>query len=59
MLGRLFRKNPLKDLQKRYEALLQEARDLQRGGDVVGAAARTAEADAVRRELDALESATR
>lgn len=55
MFGWLRKKNPTSDLQKRYEALMREARDLQRGGDIVGYAAKMAEADAVRRELDALD----
>ena len=36
MFGWLRKKNPMSDLQKRYEALMREARDLQRGGDIVG-----------------------
>jgi|GEM_PF-1373839 len=41
-------------LQRRYEALLKEARDLQRGGDIPAFAAKTAEANKVLDELDAL-----
>ncbi|MCP9235972.1 DUF6435 family protein [Lewinella sp. JB7] len=43
----LFKKDPLKALQKRYAALLEEARERQRSGDIRGYAAKTAEAEAV------------
>jgi len=38
-------------LEKLHRKLLQEARDLQRRGDIVAFAAKTAEADKVEREL--------
>jgi hypothetical protein len=41
-------------LEKLHRKLLQEARDLQRRGDIVAFAAKTAEADKVERELAAL-----
>ena len=41
-------------LEKLHRKLLQEARDLQRQGDIVAFAAKTAEADKVERELAAL-----
>ncbi len=49
----------LDDLKQRYLRLLEEARDLQRGGDIRGFAAKTAEAEAVGRQLDAAEAAAR
>ncbi|MCB9876591.1 MAG: Lacal_2735 family protein [Planctomycetes bacterium] len=39
-------------LDQRYRALLAEARDLQRKGDIRGFAAKTAEAEAVAAQLD-------
>ena len=42
-----------KRLEQRHLRLLQEARDLQRGGDIQGFAAKTDEAAAAERELDA------
>ncbi|MBK8975676.1 MAG: hypothetical protein IPM29_07105 [Planctomycetes bacterium] len=55
MLGKLFRSDPRRDLTRRYEAALRAARDLQRAGDVVAAAAKTSEADELRRALEALD----
>jgi len=55
MFGWLRKKDPKTELQRRYEALMREARDLQRGGDIVGYSAKVADADAVRQKLDALE----
>jgi hypothetical protein len=42
----------LDSLRRHYARLLEEARDLQRGGDIEGFAAKTAEAEAVGAELD-------
>lgn len=53
----LFRKDPKKKLQKRYDTLLEQARDTQRGGDVVAAARLYEEAEAVYKEIQALEQA--
>lgn len=50
-----FRKDPLKQLTATYERLLLEARDLQRNGDIVGYARKSAEADAVLQEIDRLQ----
>jgi len=41
-------------LEKLHRKLLEEARDLQRRGDIVAFAAKTAEADKVERELASL-----
>ena len=43
----LFKKDPIKKLEKQYEQLLEEAMQLQRGGDIKGYAAKTAEAERV------------
>ncbi len=48
-----FRKDPVAMLQKQYEKLLVEARDLQRHGDIVGYAEKTAESEKVLKQLDA------
>ena len=48
------RPDPKKRLQKRYMQLMEEARDLQRRGDMPAFAEKSAEAEAVGRELDAL-----
>ncbi|MEO0479710.1 MAG: DUF6435 family protein [Planctomycetota bacterium] len=45
-----------KRLQKEYEALLQQARDLQRSGDIRGYAEKMAQADEVAKRLDAATS---
>lgn len=49
----------LTDLRRRYATLLEEARDLQRNGDIEGFAAKTAEAEAVGAQIDAAEAASR
>lgn len=48
------RRRQRRRLHERYLALLAAARDLQRNGDIVAFAAKTAEAEAVAQELDAL-----
>lgn len=53
----LFKKDPIKPLQQRYEKLLKEAMDLQRKGDIKGYAAKTAEAEAVADEIAQLKNA--
>ena len=52
----LFKKDPAKALRTQYDRLLLDARDLQRRGDIEGFALKTAEADAVLKQLDALDS---
>ena len=47
-----FRKDPVKDLQRKYEKLLVEARDLQRKGDIVGFAEKSSAAEEVLQEID-------
>lgn len=49
--------DPAKKLEKRHLQLLKEARDLQRRGDIPAFAKKTAEAEAVRAELEALRAA--
>ena len=52
----LFKSNPIAKLEKQYGKLLQEARDIQRNGDVVAASAKTAEAEKVREQIEAIEA---
>jgi len=52
----LFRRNPVEKARQEYERKLREARDLQRGGDVVAAAQAHSDADSLLRELEALEA---
>ncbi len=52
----LFKKDPHKALRKAYEKKLEEARDVQRSGDVVAAAKLYEEAEKMRDELDAKEA---
>ncbi len=50
----LFKKDPLKKLEKEYSQLLEDAMALQRGGDIRGYAAKSAEAEAVMDKIIAL-----
>ena len=52
-----FKKDPVAALQKQYEKLLVEARDLQRNGDIIGYADKTAEAEQVLAKMDAMQAA--
>jgi len=51
----LFKKNPLKKLDKRYEAKLEQAMQAQRNGDIKAYAMITAEAEAIKMEMLELE----
>ncbi|MBK8920316.1 MAG: Lacal_2735 family protein [Saprospirales bacterium] len=51
---RLFKKDPAKKLREQYARLLEEARDLQRMGNIKGFALKTAEAEEVAKQLEAL-----
>ena len=50
----LFKKDPVKKLEKEYQKLMEEAMWLQRNGDIKGYAAKVAEAEEVLAELDRL-----
>lgn len=52
-----FSKSPSEKLEARYQALLKEAHALQRTGKIPEFARKTAEAEAVRMEIEALERA--
>ncbi len=51
----LFKKDPVKKLQKEYEKLMEEAMQIQRSGDIKGYAAKVAEAEKVQEEIDRLQ----
>ncbi|MBI1228326.1 MAG: Lacal_2735 family protein [Bacteroidetes bacterium] len=50
----LFKKDPAKQLREQYAKLLEEARDLQRKGDIKGYAEKSAQAEEVLQKLEAL-----
>jgi hypothetical protein len=52
----LFRKDPLKKLEKEYAAKLEQGRDLQRKGDIVGYSRLAADADDILKQIEALEA---
>ena len=50
----LFKKDPVKALEKKYQKLMEEAMQIQRSGDIKGYAAKMAEAEEVQKEIDKL-----
>ena len=50
----LFKKDPKKELQKEYEALMKQAIDAQRSGDIEGYSNLSAQAEDVAKKLDEL-----
>lgn len=48
------KRDPIKKLEAEYHKLLEEARDLQRKGDIQGFAEKTAEAEELAGRIDAL-----
>lgn len=48
----LFKKDPLVNLQKSYNQLLEEAMQLQRKGDIKGYAAKMAESEIVMNDIE-------
>lgn len=51
----IFKKNPAKKLNKRYEAMLEKAMHAQRNGDIKAYAMITAEAEKIAIEIQTLE----
>ncbi|MDZ4701490.1 MAG: DUF6435 family protein [Rhodothermales bacterium] len=49
-----FKKDPTRGLEKKYRALLEQARDAQRGGDIKRYAELTGQAEDVLRSIEAL-----
>lgn len=52
----LFKKDPLKRLNKAYDAKLLEARDAQRSGDIQGFAVLSEEANSILKQIQALQA---
>jgi hypothetical protein len=50
----LFKKDPVKKLRKQYAQKLEEARDLQRQGNIKGFAQKSAEAERIMDEIEKL-----
>ena len=50
----LFKKDPVKVLQKEYEALLKKGMEVQRGGDIKGYAAIMTESEEVLKKITEL-----
>ena len=54
----LFKKDPVKKLEKEYSETLEAAMAAQRGGDIKGYAAKSAEAEAIMDKIIALRDGT-
>lgn len=52
----LFKKDPVKKLEKKYLKLMEEAMEIQRGGDIKAYAEKSAEAEKVAEEIEKLKS---
>ena len=52
----IFKRDPLKALEKECAAKLQQAQDLQRKGDIVGDSRLAAEADSVLKQVEKIEA---
>lgn len=50
----LFKKDPVKKLEREYQALLEKARDIQRSGDIKHYSQIMAEAEEVWKKIEAL-----
>ncbi|MCB0580236.1 MAG: Lacal_2735 family protein [Phaeodactylibacter sp.] len=50
----LFKKDPVKKLEKEYLRLMEEAMRIQRSGDIKAYAAKVAEAEEIQQKIDAL-----
>ena len=57
MFGLFKKKDPVAKLEQKHAKLLEEAMQLQRKGDIKAYAAKTAEAEAVADEIEALRTA--
>ena len=51
----LFKKDPIKKLEKEYLKLMEEAMHIQRGGDIKAYSAKVAEAEEVQKKIEALQ----
>ncbi|MDX1667662.1 MAG: DUF6435 family protein [Saprospiraceae bacterium] len=50
----LFKKDPIKKLEKKHAQMLEEAMQLQRGGDIKGYARKMAEAEEIEKKIEQL-----
>lgn len=50
----LFKKDPLKKLEKEHAKMLEEAMKIQRSGDIKGYAAKMAEAEELEKKMEAM-----
>ncbi|MEO1259711.1 MAG: DUF6435 family protein [Bacteroidota bacterium] len=50
----LFKKNPTKRLEQEYRIMMEEARDIQRSGDLRAYAAKLQEAEAIMDKIEAI-----
>lgn len=50
----LFKKDPVKQLEKTYQKLMEEAMQIQRSGDIKGYAHKMAEAEEIQKQIDEL-----
>jgi len=50
----LFKKDPIKELEKEYDAILLKARDTQRAGDIKGYAKLMAESEEIMDRIESL-----
>ena len=51
---KFFKKDPVKQLEKNYQKLLEEAMELQRSGDIKNYALKMEEAEKVEKQIDEL-----
>lgn len=49
-----FKKDPIKKLEKQYEQMMEQARDIQRKGDIKGYAQKMAEAEEIAKKIQSL-----
>ena len=52
----LFKKNPTKRLEQEYRIMMEEARDIQRSGDLRAYAAKLQEAEEVMKKIEAIKA---
>lgn len=55
----LFKKDPIKKLEKEYQRLMEEAMHIQRGGDIKAYSAKVAEAEEIMKQIEELEKSTK
>ena len=51
---KFFKKDPIKQLEKEYEKLMEEAMHIQRGGDIKAYALKVAEAEEILKKIEAM-----